>query len=135
MKISAPDKITRNRFKDEYADMIDTLSSILNPYLEQIHQALNKRLDFDNLNQEIRDIAIRVDSNGKPINAFKMTANLTSRPRGFLCIAARASDGTNATSTPFISFIYSGTDSKTLEITHISGLVANKDYTLTVLVI
>jgi hypothetical protein len=134
MKMPAPEKIIRNRFEDEYSGLIDTLGGIINPYLEQMGLLFNKRIDFDNLNQEVRDISIIVDANGNPLNSFKFTANINSRPKGFLCIAARASDGSNATNTPFISFDYFGNDSKTIEIKHISGLQANKDYTLTVIV-
>ena len=75
-KIGSAKKILSESFEAEDQQMAQILGGILNPILESIVQAMNKRLNVaDNLDQEIVRIGVRVN-NGNIIDRLQVRTSL-----------------------------------------------------------
>lgn len=75
-KIGSAKKILSESFEAEDQQMAQILGGILNPILESIVQAMNKRLNVaDNLDQEIVRIGVRVN-NGNIIDGLQVRTSL-----------------------------------------------------------
>lgn len=137
MKLSQLTRITEEDFAQEDLELIQKLARSLNPFLEQVSQAMSKNIDFDNLNQEVLTFTLKVDALGKPLTTSQIRHSLKTRPKGLVCVSARnlTNPTTYPTGTPFVSFSFSGSDYSVLTINAISGLPANMDFELTLIVI
>lgn len=137
MKLSQLTRIVEEDFPQESRDVIQRLARALNPFLEQISQAMTKNIDYDNLNRELITYTVSVDSSGKPIENKELKHNLKTKPKGLVCLSARNSAGTGAypTSAPFVSYDFSSNDYTVIKVNNISGLPANVKFELTLEVI
>lgn len=127
-------RITVEEFAEEDQEMAGKLAGALNPFLEQVSNAFNKNIDFDNLNQEIVQFEVTVGSTGIPTSPTEVRVNLKTRPRGLQVIRADNLSGTASfpTATPFITYDFSGSN---IRILHVAGLPAGRKYNLSVLVL
>ena len=133
-KPSNPRRVRSEDFPSEYADMIQPLASILNPFMDEIVNILAGRVDFENLKQHVATYEVTVDSDGVPINNNKLRIDYT-RIFGLYVINSSniTNVGTYPTSSPSIHYTEDGT--QVLTINKINGLQADNKYRLTVLVI
>ena len=116
-------------FPKKYNDLTTTLFNILNPFMEVITQALNKRLTFDD-NFDCYDITFDFIA---PVSNFKL-----QNPRGGIFKACQVlsaqvkNNPTEAlTAAPFVQFT-TASDGQIL-ITNIIGLTTGKTYTIRLL--
>jgi hypothetical protein len=127
-------RIITEDFEPQYQTLISKLGYVLNQFMSDTVNIVNGNIDFDNLNQNLIEFDISIDSNGKPLKVTSVNVGKAS-PRGLTVI--RAQNLTNSTSyptsTPFISYTPIGNQSVT--ISHVTGLVPNVTYKLTVIVI
>jgi hypothetical protein len=125
-------RIIREDFNEDYRDLIDKLSYILNTHMEQVVQQINGNLDFSNLRQEVIQVKYKVNSSGTPLINKTIKSNL-KRPKGSLVISAFNQDNSAVfpTSAPFITFTASG---QIITVKNISGLQANVEYLLNILI-
>lgn len=137
MKLSQLTRIVEEDFPQESRDIIQKLARALNPFLEQISQAMTKNIDYDNLNRELITFTVTVDSNGVPIGTNELKHNLKTKPKGFLCISARNVSGNIGypTGTPFVSFDFTQNDNSVIKVNNVSGLPTNVKFELTLEVI
>lgn len=114
-------------FDGDQKKMIDRIAFPVNTFMEQTSSALDRSLDFQNLNRELITLDITVDANGNPTTQTRYSSNLKSRVAGHNCISAI--NTTNPlvypTSQPFISFIQ---NTNLVTINNVSGLQANQKY-------
>ena len=131
-KINNFKRISTSEYSGEDAQMIQTLASSLNPFMREVTDAINGGLDFENLDQNLLQIEVTVNTNGTPLSN-QWNVGRTS-VQGFNVISARAVNDPNkfATGVPFISFTPTG--SQVININNISNLPANTRFLLTIIV-
>lgn len=131
-KISDYKRITYTEYSEEAAQIMEDLSEILNPFMREVTTVINGNLDFENLQQNIVQYEVTVDSKGVPNNnKLRVSKNTIN---GLSVISARnlSNSSTYATSQPFISF--SPPSNNVITINNISGLPVNNKFLLTIIV-
>lgn len=130
MKVGNLKRMVVEDFDKDDQPVAEKIAFVYNPMAEQVSQAFNKNIDFDNLNQEVITFDVELTDAGTPKAKLELKNNLRTKPRGLIVIRAEnlTLDGTFPTATPFITFGYTGTN---LDIKHISAIPGNKRYRLT----
>lgn len=134
MKLSNTRQIRAEDYDDEYTDLITQLGSVLNSFMQEVVELTDGRIDFENLNQNIKTFDITVNSSGVPIQTpFKVGLGKTGI-RGIQVI--NTYNLTNSTgyptSQPYINFTPIGGD--LIRIQSVTGLLPNQKYQLTILI-
>lgn len=133
MKVTNIKRLTKDDFDREYQQLIDRLSFSLTPFMEQVVSALNKNIDFDNLNQELIVLDTQVDAQGRPTINSEIKNPLRTRPRGIHCVNAQnLSDNTLLTGGITVVFTV---ESNVIRISQITGLPAGKRFNLSIILI
>lgn len=135
MKLPLFKRINKNDFSAKDQGMIETLAFSLNVGLENLHDALNKKLTFkDNFLSTVKEIEVEVDSSGIPKTTLSISLDF-SNYRVLGTQVLKAENLTNSSIYPssaiFISFQQS---ENTIIIKHLTGLQANNRYRITVVV-
>jgi hypothetical protein len=125
-------RIIKEDFESDEQDMIGKLAEPINSFAEKVKQALNGSLDFNNLNQQVIQLTVSVDSTGIPIILTQYKSTIKTRVIGHSCIAAvnESIPQNSPINTPFISFTQNG---ELVKINKITGLQTNQRYLLTVI--
>lgn len=122
-------------FPQEDRQTVEKIAVVLNHFMENVYNVVNGNIEFDNLNQEVIDVKVTVDASGVPTQTTKISTENIRNPQGMLVI--RAINSTNRTnyptSAPFVSYTPIGGNLQ--RINNISGLQANEEYQLRLLVI
>lgn len=123
-------RITLEKVPADQKQLAGLLANILNYFMEQVVNEMNGRIDYDNLEKELKEIEITVDANGSPIGNTKFSA--ADGMKG--CQVLRADNLTNtsvyATAQPFVNFNPEG--GGLYVIRKITGLPANQKFRLLV---
>lgn len=126
-------RLVKEDFPSDQQQMIEKIGFVINIFMEQVVRVLNKNIDFDNLNQEIKDITVSVDGTGKPIQVLQIKTSL-SKPKGIICI--KADNSTNSTIYPTgavqLNYTLNG---DIITVNNITGLQASQKYALKILII
>lgn len=130
--VGSPKLIRVEDFPKEQEEMIKTLASLLNSYMEDVHSAFSNNIDFNNLNQQVVTFNVTLNSSGVPKSKIELKSTLKSKIQGILCIRAVGNNYPSAN--PLISFTYSSSNNA-VTVTHIAGLTADIDYNLSVILI
>lgn len=127
-------QITSENFAPEDRDLINKLGTNLNFFMRQVINLSNGNIDFDNLTFDIRTFTVSVDANGNPINSLDFRSSVTS-PKGTIVINATntTNPGTYPTNAPFMTITPQG--GGIARVNNITGLQANDQYLITVIVI
>ncbi len=126
-------RIIKEDFPEEYQELIDKLAFAINPFLEQVSDAFNKKINNDNLTREVVSITVEnVSGNLRTPVQFKTT--LKDKLLGFNII--RAENLTNSsiypTNAPFISWTI---NENIISVKKVTGIQDNNKYRLTLEVI
>lgn len=124
-------RIAKEDYSAEDRDMIEKLSYVLNTFMEQTNNVLNRGIDFANLNQEIKDVTLTVDVNGIPTMTTQLKSTLKTRTAGIICINA-SNNTVFPTNGIFLTF---SENNKIIRINHVTGLPADTQFKLTLLLI
>lgn len=132
-KITSSKRLNKDEFPDEYQDLIDTLSFSINPFFEQIYGAFTNGLTFkDNFYGQAVTVTTKVDAQGRPVNN-QVPYTLKSRPQTIMVLnVVNNTDSSGLTSAPYVGFSLNGS---TLTLNYITGLVAGKEYTLSLFIL
>ena len=133
MKINNITQIKAEDFPEDAQQMAEQLGLVLNPFMQQVVEINDNRLDFENRVENFRQVEMTVDATGKPVLNNKINVGKTGI-RGISIIAAF--NQTNVagfpTQQPFISYtVLSGS---TIEVKNISGLLPNQKYLLNMVI-
>lgn len=131
-KIKNLPRLIAEDFDEENQDLINKLAFVTNPAFEQIVQAFNKNITIDdNLNMQVKDLDLIVDSRGVPTSTVSFKTTLKTSCKGLMVIRAECLEKTISypTSAPFITFSESEGQ---ISINHISGIPANAKYRIRV---
>lgn len=134
MKIYNPTQITASDYPQDMQQTIEMLGNVLNPFMQQVYELSEGRIDFENTVNNIKNIEIIVDSNGVPVQGSQFQAG-KSGIRGFQVINAYniTNSAISATAQPFIAK-YTNSSGGLIEIQKITGLVADNKFRLTILI-
>jgi hypothetical protein len=123
-------RIFKTDFDSDYQDLVEKLGDSINYNFEKIYDALNGKLNTDNLSEQIKDLDLIVGSDGIPTTRIGFTSSLTpARPIGSQVIQAQ--NLTNPTSYPTTGiFLTYSENTGTIFIEHITGLIPNNRYKL-----
>ena len=133
MKINNTTQIRGDDFSQEDRDLAERMGNILNPFMQQVVEINDGRIDFENRVENLIRIEMTVDANGVPLLNNKINTG-KSNIRGFQVIAAFnvTNASISASSQPFISYTPIGNG--LVQVSKISGLPANQKFQLNVVV-
>lgn len=125
-------RVTAEDFPEEQQALVQKLGFIINSFHEQVRNILNKKVDFDNLAQEVKVLEFGTNEFGEPLNELSFRSNLNSRVTGILPVRVviTSSNTQSATELPVITWTQSV---GLVTITNISGLLPETRYELTLL--
>lgn len=132
MKLPSFRRLFKGDFKEEYQELVDNIGISFNSALDAVFIALNRNLTLaDNLKCSIKDLTVRVDSNGTPTVPLSFKLDFQGRIIGLSVINVINTDNPNAypATGVTISFQQSNT---TILVNNITGLRPNANYTLKV---
>lgn len=114
--------------------LIEQFAPSFNYFVQQVIAALNGNITFENLNQNLITLKVKVDINGKPNVLTQFKTSLKSKVAGLVCVSATnlTAVGTPPNSQPFITFTV---NNNLCVINYISGIQSGDQYSLTLLVI
>lgn len=132
-KISPNRRISAEDYEGENQQLIESLAYNLNPFMQEVTDAINGNLDFENLAANRLQAVISVDAKGKPLSGDQVNTGVTN-PSGFQVISAvnQTNPAVYPSGQPFISFSPQGNG--IVKINNISNLPANNRFLLTIVV-
>lgn len=133
MKLNNSTQIKSEDYDSEYQQLIDQLAEILNPFMQEVVELADERIDFDNRVEVLKTIDITSDVSGKPVLNDKVNTGKTGI-RGVQVISAfnLTNNTVYPTSQPFISYrLLSG---GVIQIMNITGLPANNKFRLNLVI-
>jgi hypothetical protein len=130
MKIQIPQRIRAEDYKSDEQDMVSKLARVISPFLDNVYAVLNKGIDFDNLNRQLVDIDITIDSSGNLVNPPQIKNTTNGSLRGINVINAinLVKPGVYPTTSPFVSWSING---NIINVLNVTGLQASSQYRLT----
>jgi len=132
MKINNITEIRPDDFDQDTRKTISQLAEILNPFMQQVVEVNDNRIDYENRVENLINIEITVDSSGVPTLNNKVKTGITSS-RGFSVIAAFNLTTVNVypTGVPFI--LYTQLSGGFIQVNKITNLPANQKFKLTII--
>lgn len=135
MKVGNYKRLSEKDFRPEDQELIGKLALIFNNSIETLYLALSNRLSFqDNMQSVLKDITVKIDSNGIP--TAKTTIKVDNKTKVQGCVVVSYLNLTNSNnyvnSAPFISWTQT---QEGIVVNHITGLKVNEDYSLKILTI
>lgn len=132
MKVNNFKRINKEDFEQDDQALVEKLSVVLTPFLEEVASALTKNVDFDNLNQHYTTFTIQQKA-GKPITQTQIKYPLKSRLKGINLIGAEnLTDSTSLSAAPFINYTTNG---DLITITSVAGIPDNKQFRFSIILI
>ena len=129
--IQRPKRITTQGVSEESQEAVSNIGNSINQFIEESYTAIMGGLTVtDNLDQRFIQVKAKVDANGIPTILVSFKSDLISKVTGIVCVRAFGTSYVN--SMPFVSFIQNG---NIITVKHITGLVADTEYTLVLLVL
>jgi hypothetical protein len=130
MKIQIPKKLRAEDFDSNSQDLINKIAFIYNSFCDEVFQTLNGGVDYNNLNRQISQVTITLDSSGALVNPPSIKLNLKTKVLGINVISAtnQVNSSTYPTAAPFVNWTL---NAGILNIAHVSGLQNGSKYTLT----
>lgn len=134
MKIEIPIKIRAEDFKEDDRAVASGIGGIYNSFVDNLYFMLQKRVDFENLNQDKVSVTVTIGPSGSVVNP-PAVKHKCSKPTGAICIAATCltNNQTFPTGTPFITLGYP--NSSTVSILNATNLQPNTQYNLVIILI
>ena len=135
MKLPNFKRLTTNDFSEENKQFVEQLGFSINDGFANLYDALNKKLTIDdNFLGAIKDVDVRVDSNGTPLVSTFVNTGLSSVPKGLQVIKAdnQTNFGIYPTATPWITW---NATTNGIQIINVSGIPANNTFKLRILIL
>ena len=132
MKLSSVKRVVQEDFKESDRPIAAAVGNCFNNFADEVVNAMNKKLSVDdNLAMEYKEIIVTIGANGS-IGITQFQSNLSNKVRGVT--VERAENLTNSSvypnGAPFVTFVQ---NNSLIVIKHITGLVPNNKYRLTLL--
>ena len=132
MRVTNYKRIAKEDFEPEMQDTIEKLASSINSFADQVIQAFNGNIGFDNLTQEVVQFNVETDATGKLKTQTEVKSNLR-RVQGYTVIRVEVQGaGGMPTAVPLISFTQTETS---VRIQSVVGILPNVKYRITAIAI
>lgn len=135
-KVGSPKRIRVEDFSQDDQQLVQKIAGVFNDAIDEIYANLTGKLDFNNLNRQIRTFTVKTDTSGVVVNPPEIKYTTSTKPVGLNVInLINNTDSTYPLNIPVISTTI--TTQNTLRILNISGLPtgAARQYTFTVEII
>lgn len=133
MRLSNVRFIRAEDFPKESQQTITLLAPVINEFMRQSVDIINGRLSFENREEVLKKIRIRVDATGTPIGTSTINIEKnTYNGMQIINVQNLSSSGTYPSSQPFVSAEKIAGNQAVIK--NISGLAADNDYILTVVI-
>lgn len=124
-------RIEGDMFPQEMRRIGEAIGYSVNVFADEVLNAFDHNITMNNLNQSISQFTTIVDSNGIPKIDLILNISVSGLQGLHVIRAENLSDTTNLTGSPFLTYNLVGSGNK-LQITHITGIPADKEYRFTV---
>lgn len=132
MKLNNTSQVRAEDFADDEQQMITKLGSILNPFMQQVVELSDGRIDFENLSSNVKTFEITVNSNGVPtLSPFRVNVGVDIIGTQVIRAYNLTSPTKYVTAAPFVSFTPLG--GGLIRVDNITGLEANNKYQITMI--
>jgi hypothetical protein len=125
-------RLIKEDFDKKYQELVGKIAFVLNPALAQITNILNHGLLISDLNTQVKDLEITVDSDGVPTTDASFKSGLKGKCGMIQVGRAQATTETGVfpTGGHSVSFVENNGQ---IIISHITGLPANTRFTVRVI--
>lgn len=133
MKLPSFKRLNTIDYENQFKKLVETLSVSLNIGIEALYEALNNEVTLkDNIACTVKNVTLRVDTNGKPLTTTSFVQDVEGKIYGIEVINAvnTTNTGVYPTGAPFVSWTQNNT---IITITNVTGLQANNTYVLTLI--
>ena len=127
MRLDNVRRIVSEDFPKEDRETIIKLADILNAFMEQVYNGFNKNINFDNLNREITQIELQVNSSGVPTVSTKFSSKL-KKVSGINVVKVENLTNTGSYPTSGVLVSFTQLNSTVYQINHITGLAVGNKY-------
>ena len=121
-------------FPSDYKELIKRLAQPVNEFTSQLQTIFNGGIDFENIAQEIKIVTFKTGSDSQPLNPIEFSTNLRHRINGISVIRTEITSILNSAAATVPAITWENIEFG-ISIKYISGLVADQDYRLTLLII
>lgn len=126
-------RLTVEDFPKEDQGLVSKIAFVVNSFHEQVRSALNKSINFDNLDQQVVTLSFLTNDQGQPLSTQQFRSELQTNVRGILPISINVNNNQGLASTmPVINFTQ---NENLVSIPFIGGLQPETRYSLTLLLI
>ena len=134
MKLNNINQIRSEDYDSDYSNLVEQLAETLNPFMQEVFELADGRINFDNRVENIKKIQITADANGKPLLNDKVNTEKLDGINGIQVVSAfnLTNNTVYPTGQPFIS--YSVLAGGVIKINNITNIQANNKYQLTLVI-
>jgi hypothetical protein len=122
-------RLIKEDFEQKDRELVDKIASILNPALEQITIILNRGLKVEDLNAQVKDLEITVDSDGFPTSDASFKSTLKGKCTQIMVGRVQAINRVDVYPTGGHSVTFSDNGGQVV-VNHITGLPPNIRFTV-----
>ena len=132
MKLPNFRRLIKSDYKEDFQELVETLSFSLNNGIEVLYQVLNKSVSLkDNVACTVKELEVSVDSTGTPKSRLSFSLDTANKVLGVvvLNVINVKNPSILPTSGVFVSF---SQESRSVIVNNIKGLPADQTFLLTV---
>jgi hypothetical protein len=130
MQLPNARRIVVEDFKQEQRESVSKLAEIINPFMEDVVEAINGNIGIDNMTRSIVKIDITLDSSGKPQGVSQINTGLNSYTGNKIINVQAISGGEAVISAPYMDCSFQGNG--LVKINKIIGLATAKKLRVTI---
>lgn len=131
MKIQTFKRLNKNDYPEEYKDMIDQLSFIINDGLESLYNTMDGRINPDNTLTVVKDALVVVDNCGIPQSRINITLDGSKIQKAIGCIVINIINVNNPVLYPCEGVTVSWVqEANSVTINHLTGLQSNTPWNI-----
>lgn len=134
MRLPAAKRIIIEDLPEEIQDSMQTIATILNPFIEEVTTILNGQVGADNLERKVIRFDVKTNANGLIVGLLDISTGLLRPPLGANVINVVMTDNAqqipNIVNTPFL--VFQPISATSVRVNKILNLKENSKYTITV---
>jgi hypothetical protein len=131
MKIQTFKRLNKNDYPEEYRDLIDQLSFIINDGFETLYNTLDGRVNPDNTLTAVKDAQVIVNESGIPQSRVNISLENTKVKKAIGCMVISIINANNPIVYPeagvTVSWVQEG---NSVTVNHLTGLQANTPWVI-----
>lgn len=137
MRLSTPRRITSENAPPESQQMVESIASVINPFMEDVTKAINGNLDLDNIAFKLVRVDVIVDSKGLLKTSPDVNTGVLRAINAALCV--NVINTINPNTSPDINampvVLFTPLGNGNIKMTKVLNLKENVKYTLVLLIL